>query len=43
MNTDFINSLKLAWMVMAAIFLVILVIYFFVHIFLKITGRKKKT
>jgi len=28
---------------MAAIFLVILIIYLFVHIFLKITGRKKKS
>jgi len=43
MNTDFINSLKLAVMGMAAIFLVILVIYLFVHVFLKITGRKKKS
>jgi preprotein translocase subunit Sss1 len=42
MNTDFINSLKLAGMGMTAIFLVILVIYLFVHVILKITGRKKK-
>jgi preprotein translocase subunit Sss1 len=42
MNTDFINALKLAGMGMAAIFLVILVIYLFVHMILKIPGRKKK-
>ena len=42
MNTDLINSLKLAGMGMAAIFLVILVIYLFVHVLLKLTGRNKK-
>jgi hypothetical protein len=42
MNNDLINSLKLAGMGMAAIFLVILVIYLFVHVLLKMTGRKNK-
>ena len=42
MNTDLINSLKLAGMGMAAIFLVILVIYLFVHILLKLTGKNSK-
>ncbi len=43
MNTDLINSLKLAGMGMAAIFLVILVIYLFVHVLLKLAGRNNKT
>jgi hypothetical protein len=43
MNNDLINSLKLAGMGMAAIFLVILVIYLFVHLILKLTGRNNKT
>lgn len=42
MNNDLINSLKLAGMGMAAIFLVILVIYLFVHVLLKMTGRNNK-
>ena len=42
MDNDLINSLKLAGMGMAAIFLVILVIYLFVHILLKLTGRNNK-
>lgn len=42
MNTDLINSLKLAGMGMAAIFLVILVIYLFVHLLLKLAGRNNK-
>lgn len=42
MNTDLINSLKLAGMGMAAIFLVIMVIYLFVHVILKLTGKIKK-
>jgi hypothetical protein len=42
MNNDLINSLKLAGMGMAAIFLVILVIYLFVHVLLKMTERNNK-
>jgi len=41
MNTDLVNSLKLTGMGMAAIFIVILVIYFAVHLILKLSNRKK--
>ena len=41
MNTDTINALKLTGMGMTAIFLVMLVIYFAVHLMLKLSNRKK--
>jgi len=41
MNTDLINSLKLTGMGMAAIFIVILVIYLAVHLILKLSNNKK--
>lgn len=41
MNADLLNSLKLTGMGMSAIFIVILVIYFAVHLILKLSNRKK--
>ena len=41
MNVDLLNSLKLTGMGMAAIFIVILIIYFAVHLILKLSNRKK--
>lgn len=41
MNADLLNSLKLTGMGMAAIFIVILVIYIAVHLILKLSNWKK--
>jgi hypothetical protein len=41
MNTDLLKSLDLMGKGMAAIFVVIIVIYLAVHLILRITGRKK--
>jgi Na+-transporting methylmalonyl-CoA/oxaloacetate decarboxylase gamma subunit len=42
MNSDLIKSIELMGQGMAAIFVVIIVIYFAVHLILKLTGGKKK-
>ena len=42
MTLDLIKSIELMGQGMAAIFVVIIVIYFAVHLILKLTGGKKK-
>ena len=41
MNADLLNALKLTGRGMTAIFIVMLVIYFAVHLMLKLSNRKK--
>lgn len=42
MNTDLVKSFELMGQGMAAIFVVIIVIYFAVHLILRLTGGRKK-
>jgi Na+-transporting methylmalonyl-CoA/oxaloacetate decarboxylase gamma subunit len=42
MNSDLIKSIELMGQGMAAIFIVIIVIYFAVHLILRLTGGSKK-